>query len=108
MWVASPKVSIPDATVFAIALNGQQFSRDITLHIKDLQNTFEYYEEPFVSQFGPKSGPSIGGTRIKLDGYGFTPKKDKDGNVDKLRNKVYIRFVDPETGEELAPPTQVN
>jgi hypothetical protein len=58
-----------------------------------------------VTKYGPKSGPSIGGTKLRIDGYGFTPKKDKDGNVDKERNKVFIRFVDPDTGEELAPAT---
>lgn len=73
--------------------------------MRDPENTFEFYDEPFVSSYSPKSGPSIGGTKIKLYGYGFTPKKDKDGNVDRSRNKMYIRFVDPSTGEELANAT---
>ena len=97
MWVHSPAVRIPDAVVVAIALNGQQFTRDITLHVKDPENTFEYYVDPYVSSYTPKSGPSIGGTRIKINGYGFTPRKDRDGNVDKSKNKMYIRFVDPDT-----------
>lgn len=75
------------------------------MHVKDLQNTFEYYTEPFVASYTPKSGPSIGGTKIKINGFGFTPKKDKDGNVDKDRNKMYVRFVDPDTLQELAPPS---
>lgn len=40
---------------------------------------------------------------MTLYGYGFTPRKDKDGNVDKKRNKMYVRFVDPDTKEPLAP-----
>lgn len=78
------------------------------LHIKDDENTFEYYDEPFVTSYTPKSGPSIGGTAIQLNGFGFTPRKDKDGNVDKNKNKMYIRFVDPSTNEELYPATLVN
>lgn len=107
-WVKTPAVKIPDATVVAVALNGQQFSKDIVLHVKDDENTFEYYTDPYVASYTPKSGPSIGGTRIQINGYGFTPRKDKDGNVDKKRNKMYIRFVDPDTQEELSPPSEVN
>lgn len=33
------------------------------------------------------------------------PRKDKEGNPDSNKNKMYIRFVDPDTLEELAPPT---
>jgi hypothetical protein len=69
--------------------------------VKDDENTFDYYLEPFVSSYSPKSGPSIGGTRITISGYGFTPKKDREGNVDKKKNKMYVRFVDPDTLEEL-------
>lgn len=71
--------------------------------MKDDENTFEYYVEPIVTSFTPHSGPDIGGTKLKLDGYGFMPLKDKEGNVDSSRNKMYIRFVDPETYEELSP-----
>jgi hypothetical protein len=105
IWVKTPKVKIPDAVVVSVALNGQQFSKDIVLHVKDPENTFEFYDDPFVSSYTPRSGPSIGGTRMKVFGYGFTPRKDKEGNVDKTRNKLYVRFVDPDTKEELSRTT---
>lgn len=35
IWVKSPTVKIPDATVVAVALNGQQFTKDVVLHVKD-------------------------------------------------------------------------
>ena len=38
-------------------------------------------------------------------GLGFTPKKDMNGNPDMKRNKMWARFVDPDTLEELAPST---
>jgi hypothetical protein len=73
------------------------------LHVKDEENTFEYYVDPFITSYTPKSGPSVGGTRMKISGFGFTPRKDKDGNVDKDKNKMFIRFVDPDTLKELSP-----
>lgn len=62
IWVKSPKVQVPDAVVVAVALNGQQFTKDVVLHVKDKENTFEYYSPPLVSSFTPRSGPNIGGT----------------------------------------------
>jgi hypothetical protein len=103
IWVKSPAVKVPDATVVAVALNGQQFTKDVILHYKDPENSFEFYTEPFVASYSPKSGPSIGGTKIKINGFGFTPRKDAEGNIDRARNKMYIRFVDPETQTELSP-----
>ena len=107
MFVVSPPVPAPDAVVVGVALNGQQFTRDLVLHVKDDENTFEYYVEPFVTYYTPKSGPSNGGTNMKVSGFGFTPRKDKDGNVDKVKNKLWVRFVDPTTMQELAPPVQI-
>jgi hypothetical protein len=61
-FVLSPAVNIPDAVVVAVALNGQQFTKDIILHVKDIENTFEYYQDPTIAGVHPVSGPSIGGT----------------------------------------------
>jgi hypothetical protein len=36
------------------------------------------------------------------------PLKDDNGHPDPTRNKFYARFVDPDTGEELAPSTRVD
>lgn len=60
--VTSPPATNPDAVVVSIALNGQQFIKDLTLHFKDPENTFEYYSEPVVTSFEPSAGPSVGGT----------------------------------------------
>ena len=51
-----------------------------------------------MSAYTPHSGPSIGGTKIKMNGFGFSPIKDQDGNPDK-DNKMWARFIDPDTGE---------
>lgn len=86
MFVSSPAVSIPDSVVVAIALNGQQFTRDLILHVKDEENTFNYYVEPYITYYNPKAGPSVGGTKMKITGYGFTPIRDKNGNIDMDKN----------------------
>lgn len=78
------------------------------MHWKDRENSFSFYDEPYVASYTPKSGPSIGGTRIKITGYGFTPITDGEGNSDKALNKMYIRFVDPDTQAELGPASLVN
>jgi len=72
-----------------------------------VQNTFEYYTDPFVMSYTPKQGPSIGNTPIKIFGQGFMPLKDDQGNPDKDRNRLWVRFVDPSSGEELAPAKEV-
>lgn len=73
------------------------------MHFRDPENTFEYYNPPIYTSFGPHTGPNIGGTPVTINGFGFTPLKDGHGRPDKKRNKMYVRFVDPDTGEELAP-----
>lgn len=76
--------------------------------MKDDENTFEYYVEPFVTYYTPKSGPSVGGTNMKVSGFGFTPRRNKEGNFDRIKNKLWVRFVDPVTLQELAPIVQIN
>jgi len=69
--VTSPVAQVPDAVVISVSLNGQQFSRDYTLHFRDEENTFTYYQPTFVNTYGPKSGPVSGKTRIRVSGLGF-------------------------------------
>lgn len=37
----------------------------------------------------------------------MTPRKDLNGNPDMKKNKMWLRFVDPDTGEELAAASEV-
>lgn len=39
----SPRVSVPDAVVLAPSGNGQNYGADLTLHYRDIENTFTYY-----------------------------------------------------------------
>lgn len=42
-----------------------------------------------------------------VSGLGFMPRKDHNGNTDLINNKMWVRFVDPETKDVLAPRYQV-
>jgi hypothetical protein len=44
---------------------------------------------------------------LNIDGIGFTPRKGIDGSPDKKKNKMWIRFVDPETGNILSKEQEV-
>ena len=103
----SPPAYTPDSVVVGVALNGQQFTRDITIHLRDPENTFEYYHVPLITAFEPVSGPNIGGTQITIHGIGFTPRKDDKGLTDMTKNRMWVRFVDPDSKQVLAPPTEV-
>ena len=101
----APLVRQAGQVVVAIALNGQQFTHDKILHIRDDENTYEYYENPIISNMGPIRGANVGGTKVRVNGIGFTPLLDKEGNTDRVKNKMWVRFVDPDTLQEIAPAT---
>lgn len=102
--ITSPNATVPDAVVVSIALNGQQFVRDKTLHYRDYENTFTYYQEMFVRDYTPKAGPSHGHSLIKVDGMGFLPFKNESG--DALDEPLWIRFIDKDSGEQIGEPTR--
>jgi hypothetical protein len=79
--VTSPPAEVPDSVVVSVALNGQQFIDDKTLHYRDEENTFTYYQDLFIQDFSPKSGPTSGKTKIKVNGMGFTQFKNDDGST---------------------------
>lgn len=40
-------------------------------------------------------------------GFGFAPKKDQEGNMDKANNRMWARFVDPDSKDPLVASTLV-
>lgn len=72
MMIVSPPANVPDAVVISVALNGQQFIYDKTLHYRDIENTFTYYQDLFVEDFNPKAGPTSGKTKLRVSGMGFS------------------------------------
>jgi hypothetical protein len=102
--VFSPPASVPDAVTVSIALNGQQFINDKTLHFRDVENTFTYFQDLFIQNHFPKSGPTYGGTIVKVTGLGFRQFKTDDG-VEKDQ-KIFIRFRDSTTLVKLGNTTE--
>lgn len=76
----APEADVPDAVTLSVALNGQQFISDKTLHFRDIENTYTYYQDLLIHDFSPKSGPISGKTRINVNGMGFTQFKSESGD----------------------------
>ena len=102
--VKTPEVDVPDAVVVAVGLNGQQFTKDKTLHFKDEENTFYYYDNPIIYGFTPDKGMSNGGTLVKIKGRGFLPKKYENGTF--IPSPVYVRMLESGTRKQLGPTVE--
>lgn len=102
--VKTPKVDVHDAVVVAVGLNGQQFTKDKTLHFKDAENTFFYYDNPIIYDFSPDRGMSNGGTLVKIKGRGFLPKKYENGTF--IQSPVYVRMLESGTRRPLGPTVE--
>jgi hypothetical protein len=90
---------LPGAVVVQVALNGRQFDKDITVAYRDEQNTFYYYQFPYVTEIKPDKGPTIGATEIKLYGSGF---EDPFYQIkSEEAKKLYYRFVNCQNEEEI-------
>ena len=108
LLVKSPEANYTGSVVVQVALNGQQFEKDITVHFRDRQNTFYYYKCPVVTSIYPEEGPSAGGNDINLYGIGFLEpylSLDKENNLKMnlydgdIKEVIYYRFVDANDGE---------
>lgn len=89
----SPRVSVPDAVVLAPSGNGQNYGADLTLHYRDIENTFTYYQSMFVHDLHPQAGPTSGKTRIEVSGIGFKQFKFDNGTIrDDI--PLYAKFED--------------
>lgn len=75
------------------------------MHKRDPYSTFKYYQNPIVTFHNPISGPSCGGTHIKINGFGFKPFDEAiDAKTGQNPNKLYIRYIDSATKEVLSEP----
>jgi len=69
MSTISPAVRVPDSVVLTPSGNGQNYGFDNTLHFRDLQNTFTYYQEVFILDLIPATGPTLGNTKVYISGF---------------------------------------
>ena len=58
MEVVSPKVNDPGAVVLFPSGNAQNYAKDWILHFRDIENTYTYYQDMFVHDLHPQSGPT--------------------------------------------------
>ena len=57
----------------------------------------------------PLSGPSCGGTAIRVNGFGFRPFEDRIDSKTKLpANMLYVRYLDSETEQVISPSKLVD
>ena len=85
----------------SVSLNGQQFTQQPQVHDFSKEVTYDYYDEPYISFYMPRRGPSNGGTRISAEGYGFKL------NRPHLEDRFWVRFVDS-GNSPLAPADELS
>lgn len=96
----SPRVSVPDSVVLSPSGNGQNYGADLTLHYRDPENTFTYYQDMFVYELRPQAGPTSGHTRVEVSGIGFIQFKYDNGTL-RQDIPLYAKFVDATTGKDI-------
>lgn len=94
---------MPDAVTVSVSLNGQQFINDRTLHFRDVENTFTYYQDILIHDFQPKNGPVSGKTLLQVTGLGFGQFRDIKG--DSSIPPIWVRFRDATTGVQIGETT---
>jgi hypothetical protein len=100
MEVISPRVSVPDDVVLSPSGNAQNYAKDWTLHFRDKENTYTYYQDIFVHDMHPQAGPTSGKTRLEVQGIGFKQFKYDDGRI-RDDMPLYVKFVDASTGKQI-------
>lgn len=92
MSTVSPPVGVPDAVVLMPSGNGQNYGFDNTLHFRDEENTFTYFQDVFLLDMIPASGPTHGHTKIYITGFGFRQFQHNNGT--HKEQDLFVRFVD--------------
>jgi len=79
LTVESPAVNVSDPVVVSISGNGQQFISDKTLHYRDKENTFEYYQPFIIENVYPKYLSNAGNSPLRMIGLNFDEFKHDNG-----------------------------
>lgn len=67
----TPPSTIPGTVVVSISGNSQQYSKDLTLHFRDRFNSFEYYQDFFITGVEPPAVSNRGHAEVKVKGMLF-------------------------------------
>ena len=70
-----------------------------------MENTFTYYQEMWVHDLHPQSGPTSGNTRVEVSGLGFKQFKTDNGT---LRDDIplYAKFEDT-AGQQIGDVREI-
>ena len=94
LMLTNNEVAYPGIVAVQVAFNGQQYTSERVVHKRDPAATFKYYQDPIITFHNPMSGPSVGGTRIKIYGYGFAPNEGKRDSSKNTGNYLWVRYMD--------------
>jgi hypothetical protein len=77
----SPPAAKSGSVVISASGNGQQYVNDITLHFRDSENTFEYYQAFMVEQVTPEAISTEGGSQVRIRAMNFDQFKTDNGSI---------------------------
>lgn len=60
MNFTAPKSAYPGTSVFAVSLNGQQFTKQPAVSDMEKEFTYDYYDPPYTTNYYPGKGPTNG------------------------------------------------
>ena len=99
MWdsfvVTSPAVNVSGAVVVSVSGNNQQFIDDVTLHKRDTENTFEYYQLFRVESLKPEYLSNTGNSPLRIKAMQFDQWRYDNGT--KKDVQLMCRFVEGST-----------
>lgn len=107
MIFKTPAVNYTGSTVIQVALNGRAFEKDIEVHVRNIQNTFNYIDYPLITDMQPKKGPTIGHTSIILSGIDISNTIVNQYFSSDILD-IYYKFVDVDTGEVYGEPQKAS
>ena len=90
--VDSPKANVPGQVVVSVSGNNQQFIDDRTLHFRDKENTFEYYQNFLIEKATPAYLSNAGNSPLTLTGVSFDQFKNDGGSLKNV--SLQCRFTD--------------
>lgn len=90
--VTSPAANSSGSVVVSVSGNNQQFIKDITLHFRDVENTFEYIQPFLIQGLSPLYLPNFGQSDLHIKGMLFD-QFIRDLNNTKKDVQLLCRFV---------------
>lgn len=103
--VTSFPVNMSGSIVASVSGNNQQFINDITLHFRDKENTFEYYQPFYTEWIKPSIVSNAGGSPVKIKSINFDQFKYDNGTVREV--PILCRFVEDNEEGKIIGTQQV-